>query len=308
MNPTFIVTLNWNTTGYFQKLLASIEATTPEEHVWVIVDNGSNADERTALRYTLRSTFGDYTLLADPDGVEALDTPAYLLELPENLGCVLGHNAAFAICQHLGGGMHLGRPYDVVMVDTDVEVYHQGWLSEVNQFVRVRSANNEQVGIVGLEHSEAEICAPSVALDPHGYWYIHPEQPLRAGPVRAESVGLGFALLKSPVPELRFDTGYELYYKQDDDLCFTVRSELLRDVWAYPVSCIHWGSRALRENNYQVGRADGYDEFDKIKRQNQAYFARKWAWALRPRRPSLHAEQIHLERMRRLFASRKPVF
>ena len=222
----------------------------------------------------------------------------------ENLGCILGHNLAFDVCAEIAK-VRGWQYYDIVMVDTDVEVYHHGWLSEVEDFA-VKHTSPHPVGIVGLEHSSDEVCAGAVALDTSGNWYLHKDQTSTKTPVRAESVGLGMAVLFWPVPTLRFDEGFKLYYKQDDDLCFQVRANLGLDVWAYPIDMVHWGSGGLRLNEYDVSEeARGRKPFEEVKRKNQAYFTRKWRWALAGRRANLQAEQKHLEEMDKLMLERR---
>lgn len=285
---TFFVTLNWNTTALFKRLLKTVENTTPEPHTWVIVDNGSRQEEQEALL--------DVCL-------KRLTIPFLMFNAKRNLGCVLGHNAAFDMCAKDAGA----EPYEIVMFDTDVEVYQSGWLTKVRQWCeRDIIPGYNEIGIVGLEHSQLEICAGAVFLDTSGNWTIHRDQTKRAEPVRAESVGLGMAFLRWPVTKLRFDTGYKLYYKQDDDLCFQVRANLSLDVWAYPLEMIHWGCRGLRENEYNVtDEVRGREKFEEIKRGNQRYFAKKWSWALRGRRPLLVDETAHLEAMDTLMRERR---
>jgi len=94
---------------------------------------------------------------------------------------------------------------------------------------------------------------------------------------------------------LRFDTGYELYYKQDDDFCFQARLDQQLEVWVFPVGGVHAGSRSLIINQYDVADHHGWDAFDKVKQKNQRYFAKKWAWALRGRRLDREAELKHLD-------------
>jgi hypothetical protein len=118
---------------------------------------------------------------------------------------------------------------------------------------------------------------------------------------------LGFALIRWAVLEagLRFDPGFRMYYKQDDDFCFSVRADLGLEVWAYPVGCVHWGSGSLRANSYQVGEASGWDEFDSVKQDNQRYFTKKWRWALTDRRRNMEEQAAHLAEMKRVFAERR---
>lgn len=280
---TFFVTLNWNTTAYFQKLIETVEFCTPEPHTWVVVENGSREAERQALYAFCNDYFGGCG-------------PVVVLPQPENIGCVLGHNAAFAKCAQLAGA----DPYEIVMLDTDVEVYHAHWLSEVRAW-----AAGKEVGIVGLEHGPSEVCAGAVFLDTSGNWYLHGRQTGQAVPVRAESVGLGMAWLRWPVTSLRFDVGFKVYYKQDDDLCFQCRANLGLDVWAYPLNMVHWGSRGLKDNDYTVGEVRGREAFEEMKRNNQKYFASKWAWALKGRRANLVEEAQHLNAMADLLRARR---
>lgn len=274
---TFFVTLNWNTTELLKKMVTSVEKTTPEPHTWVILDNGSTAAELDALHEYLADTFEPWQ--------------AVLIEEPANLGCVLGHNKCFDAVQQLANE----EPYEIVMMDTDVEVYQAHWLRDVHRFID----SIGDIGIVGLEHSKAEVCAAAVGLDKFGNWYTHEEQMQSKTPVLAESVGLGMAVLRPPVSSLRFDTGFKLYYKQDDDLCFQARIDHKLKIYAYPIDMVHWGSGALRVNQYNVGDAHGWDEFDQVKQDNQRYFAAKWANWLDNRRATT-ADEI-----RRLIAQRE---
>lgn len=300
---SYFVTLNWNTTDLCSKLLSTVEETTPEPHTWIILDNGSVPEERARLLDVVRAYWpGGYQVRHANDARVA--TPAWgqalVLLADENMGCVKGHNLAFDAVAAARGR----QPAEIVMCDTDVEVAQPGWLTAARDFAD--KAGN--IGIVGLEHSGAEVCAGAVFLDPSGNWYLHADQTMRAVPVRAESVGLGMALLRAPVVKagLRFDEGFKLYYKQDDDLCFQVRANLGLDVWAYPISMTHWGSQALRANAYAVDAAtQGWEAFDAVKRANQKYFAQKWAWALRGRRPNLAAEAAHLTAIDALMRERR---
>lgn len=294
---TILITLNWNTTALCRAMVESIEHTTPEPHRWIVLDNGSRPEELDGLYTLARDVFGACNVFSDKrEGWGAPHVGAAILRVPENLGCVRGHNLAFDFAAALAHG----RPYDLVMIDTDVEVNEAGWLSRVRDWIEGRP-----IGIIGLEHAFDEVCAGAVFLDPSGNWYIHGGQTSHADPVQAESVGLGFALLRWPVPQLRFDTGYQIYYKQDDDLCFQVRAALDLEVWAYPVDCVHWGSGSLKANDYNVREHRGWDAFHEIKCANQRYFAEKWAWALRGRRPNLAAEATHLAEMQQAMAERR---
>lgn len=291
----FFVTLNWNTTAYFKRLVDTVEAVTSTEHTWVIVENGSRESEYQALLEYCAARWPTLAVVGAP--TPAVNAPCVIVRSKDNLGCVLGHNLAFDVCAAITNTGH----YDIVMFDTDVEVYETDWLLRVEHWL----ADKPQIGIVGMEHSSHEVCAGAVSLDTAGYWYLHPRQTNNPVPMRAESVGLGMALLRWPVTQLRFDTGFEIYYKQDDDLCFQARA-LGMDVWAYPLQMVHWGSRGLQENAYCVNEnVGGYNAFDQVKRKNQAYFAKKWAWALRGRRESLAAEQQHLQTMAELMRERR---
>lgn len=310
MPKTYFVTLNWNTTDLLAKMVLSVEQSTPESHEWIIVDNGSMEGEQAKM-----CNLFDVVLPPNQPGDTAYqteewrcqswlwirrnDVPVYASFLPGNVGCVRGHNHAFRIAENLGGG----EPHQIVMLDTDVEVTEPDWLSKAMAW----ADDHPDAGIIGFEHGPNVSCAPAVFLDKCGNWYLHESQMLRAEPVQGESVGLGFALIRWPVLEamLRFDTGYEMYYKQDDDLCFQVRADLGLDVWVYPVSNVHAGSGSLRANGYRCGDASGWDEFDQIKQRNQAFFAKKWAWALRGRRKNMEEEARHLNEMRALMADRR---
>lgn len=219
-----------------------------------------------------------------------------MIRAPFNLGCIKGHNLAFDMCAALAGD-----EYNIVMFDTDVEVYDDGWLTWVYEF----AAKDQEIGIVGLEHSAAEKCAGAVFLDKNGNWYLHKDQTYTETPVKAESVGLGMAVLLWPVPQLRFDERFILYYKQDDDLCFQVRDGG-RQVWAFPIDMVHWGSRGIKLNEYRVtDEVQGPEKFDEIKRGNQKRFAEKWQFALRDRRRNLEEEQKHLDQMEAMFYEKR---
>jgi len=301
---TIFVTLNWNTTALLAMMLRSVEDTVPEPHKWAIVDNGSSEDKWEALNdLMIRRFCGEYQAFTeDRDGWETQGISVAVIRAQKNLGCVLGHNLAFDLAQQMADG----EPFEIVMLDTDVEVSEACWLTKVRAFAVDRD-DACPIGIVGMEHAVGEVCAGAVSLDPSGNWYLHPGQTLDSTPLRAESVGLGFALIRWPVLEagLRFDTGYELYYKQDDDLCFQVRADLGLEVWAFPVGSVHWGSGALQINEYDVAGHHGWDAFHRVKSRNQTYFAEKWAWALKKRRATLQDEQIHLDHMARVMRARR---
>lgn len=298
----YFVTLNWNTTGLLKEMMESVEATTPEPHRWIIVDNGSDSDQWRELQAFLGNTqvIGAFDLDDGVVGVyETGKMGVTLARSPTNLGCIHGHNLAFKIARTLSQG----NPHEIIMIDTDVVITEQGWLSQVRAWGDAKL----EVGIIGLEHGEHETCAGAVFLDPSGNWYIHEGQTNEARPVQGESVGLGLALIRWPVlrASLRFDPDYVMYYKQDDDLCFQVRANLGLEAWVHPIGCIHWGSGSLKANVYECGDAHGWDEFDETKQANQATFVRKWQWALDHRRAKLEQERIHLEHIEKIMANRR---
>lgn len=304
MIPTYFVTLNWNTTDLLKRMIASVEVATPEPHVWVIVDNGSTEDEYTDMCYwVLNKIPGNLLFLTEGslcDGERwgrEPDLDLVCARSETNLGCILGHNLAFDVIAAIAQ-----EPYQIVMIDTDVVVDDRGWLTRACAW----ADDHPDVGILGFEHAQRELCAPAIFLDTNGNWYLHEDQTRRPEPVESESVGLGFALLRPQMVrrEYRFDTAYRMYYKQDDDLCFDVRWDGLQ-VWAYPVACVHYGSGSLRVNDYQVGDAAGWDEFDQVKQANQALFTRKWRWALRDRRRDMAGEAAHLREMKAVMAARQ---
>lgn len=288
---TFFVTLNWNTETLAAAMIDSIEETTPEPHTWVILDNGSR-DFSQLLEYTAMKFAGRYALFGDKKeswGNVTAGVDCVVMRINKNLGCVLGHNLCFDMVQRIAGD----EEREIVMVDTDVEVFQPSWLTAVHNFIGTR----DDIGVVGLEHSRAEVCAAAVFLDKFANWYTHGEQPQKRVVVPAESVGLGMAVLRHPVSRLRFDTGFKLYYKQDDDLCFQARFDLDKKVYAFPIDMVHFGSGALRINEYNVDDAHGWDAFDMVKQDNQRYFAAKWADRLDNRRATLTDEIHRLERM-----------
>lgn len=301
---TYFVTLNWNTTGLLMEMVESVEATTPERHVWVIVDNGSNERNEVALYEWVGQTFADPVVIRQDlsyGKIGELGTiDAIIVRCPENQGCIVGHNLAFDVVQMLSAGMDPGS-VEIVMVDTDVVVTEEGWLSKVRKWAR------PGMGVIGMEHGPKAVCAPAVFLDTNGNWYLHESQMTIALPAEGESVGLGFALIRWPVVEagLRFDTNFEMYYKQDDDFCFQVRADLGLEVWVYPVGNVHFGSGSLRANAYQVGEARGWDEFDEVKQRNQAYFTKKWRWALGDRRRNMEEQGRWLTEMKREMVTRR---
>ena len=268
----------------------------------MVVENGSNAGEVSEFFDICKEFFpGSFGIFGEDretwgNPAESLD--CVIVKAALNLGCVLGHNLAFDMCKVLADDEH----YNIVMFDTDVEVYDEHWLSAVKTFV---DNSTEEIGIVGLEHSASEKCAGAVALDTSGNWSLYPGQTDDPTPVKCESVGLGMAFLAWPTPKHRFDGGFILYYKQDDDLCFQVRADGY-SVWAYPIDMVHWGSRGLQTNGYAVNdTVRGRESFDVIKRTNQKYFASKWSWALRGRRRNLAEEAKHLETMEAMFYERR---
>jgi len=202
----------------------------------------------------------------------------------------VGHNRA------LDMAAECHEPHEVVLIDTDVTVQEGDWLSRVLNWTHW----HPKIGIVGLEHSKAEVCSPAIFQTPAGYWYIHEEQTQTARPAEGESAGLGFALIRWQVlaTRMRFDPAYRMYYKQDDDLCFAVRACLGLEVWAFPVENIHWGSGSLKQADYVCGDCQGKGEWDEMKAANQRLFAERWQWALRPRRETMEQEAQHLAEMK----------
>ncbi len=298
MKQTFFITLNWNTSALCEQMIRSIERTTPEPHRWVILDNGSSVRDREELLATVGRVFPGAWAAISKGEAWSRDLACLVIQSPSNLGCVLGHNLCFDYAE----SWSIGDPFDIVMVDTDVEVFEEGWLTKLNAWAESQA---DPVGVVGLERPRDASCAGAVFLDPSGNWYIHQRQMQRPEPCQAESAGLGFAVLRHPATELRFDPAYRLYYKQDDDLCFQARADLGLGVWVYPVDNVHFGSGSLRANDYQVNEHKGWDAFHKVKSANQALFAKKWAWALKDRRPTVDAELSHLTEMRAVMAGRR---
>lgn len=290
----YFVTLNWNTTDLLCELVESVEATTTIPHKWLILDNGSDADNWAGLQNWLagRGKKGIECNLTGKGGLSRWGN-TYVVRSHSNLGCVIGHNRCFDVLDFLTKGY----PYEVIMTDTDVVLTEYGWLSCVLEWAN----EHPGVGIVGLEHGRDERCAGAVFLDTNGNWYIHGPQLYSAEPAEGESVGLGLAFLRWPIFDnlLRFDAQtFRLYYKQDDDLCFQVRARLALEVWAYPIGCIHAGSGSLKINDYEVGDVHGWDAFDKVKQANQQAFTVKWRWLLEDRRRNMAGERKHLDEMR----------
>jgi len=306
MNPTtYFVTLNWNTTGLLSQMITSVETTVSGATRWVIVDNGSNAERWAALRAFAKAEFVDPFILDAAPARRLVRWEPYLDEIQAvvvrsrtNLGCIEGHNLALNVVKFLS----VHRPHEVVLINTDVVISEHGWLDRLHSWLE----DKPQIGIVGLEHSRGAKCASAIFLDTNGNWYIQGDQRMHAIPVESESVGFGMVMLRWPVLEagLRFDPRFVMYYKQDDDFAFQVRTMGL-EVWAFPIDCLHWGSGSLKTNEYHVGDAQGRAEFEQVKQANQRRFAEKWAWALRERRGSWEAEMGHLAEMRRVMADRR---
>ena len=304
---TYFVTLNWNTTDLLKQMITSVEATVLERRRWVIIDNGSDRENTLALYdWANKQPKGDVFILVaaaarklywNPE-LEAVQT--VIVRSPTNLGCVEGCNLALDVVKALT--FRGCRPHEVVLINTDVVVNEQGWLDRLHAWLE----DKPQIGIVGLEHSRGAKCASAIFLDTNGNWYVQGDQPMRATPVESESVGFGMVMLRWPVLEagLRFDPRYAMYYKQDDDFAFQVRTMGL-EVWAFPIDCLHWGSGSLKANEYHVGDAQGRAEFEQVKQANQRRFAEKWAWLLRGRRGSWEGEMSHLAEMKRVMADRR---
>ena len=271
--------LNWNTTTLLMRMVKAVEETVFIPHRWVFVDNGSEFVQYEALCHFIASA-GD--LAGKTYG---------LIRHHVNTGCIVGYNAAFDHVASVDRG-----PYDVVMINSDMTVHQEGWLSTVLNWADERP----EVGVIGLEHSRGEKCAAAIFLGPGGYWYTQGDQTSKAQPVEGESVGLGFALVRWSVLKagLRFDPVYKFYYKQDDDFTFQVRSKLGLEIWAYPINCVHHGRGSIKANKYKVGPARNKREFEAMKRENQRVFAERWAWLLRDRRGSMEAEKAHLAEMK----------
>lgn len=291
--PLYVVTLNWNSSTLLGEMIRTMIKTVDEPISWAIVDNGSHLDDAMRL---CAHWFGLYN-----------DVHYHRFET--NQGMILAHNLALDVIARLQTVDGVLRPYEVVLIDADVEVYQEGWLPSVREWARgmEETTKHQPIGIVGMEHSKGEVCAPGVFLDKNGNWYIHQTQTKQAKPVPAESVGLGFALLRWPLLEagLRFDEGFKIYYKQDDDLCFQARA-LGLGVWAYPVDCWHRGSAVLKAADYYVSEdIPDRNSLEDVKRLNQAYFAKKWEWALDDRRPNYDAERAHLLSMSIQMAQRR---
>lgn len=270
MRRTFFITLNWNTTNLYKDMITSVEIATPEPHTWITVDNGSNDDQWHELKLWAQA----HSLHNDANGS--------LIRFPENRGLILAHNRALEIARLSQ------QPFDTLLINTDVTVSERGWLTRMLQWADKRP----HAAIIGLEHNEANQCASAIFLDTCGNWYIHPDQPTRAIPTRGESVGFGMVFIRWQAWKsgLMFDPLYEMYYKQDDDLAFRARATGL-EAWAFPIGCNHWGSGSIKTN----GPPGGKEAFEAIKRENQRRFAERWAFALRPRRTTLAAEQDHLD-------------
>lgn len=305
---TYFVTLNWNTTELLKRMVGSVEKTTLEPHTWIIVDNGSDKENQTALYDWLHWFFvGDFAVVNVKTvgsgrwcrGVVTEELEALVIASPENVGCILGNNLAFDVAQQ----MSKRRSHEIVMVNTDVSLIERGWLSKVREWADKRP----EVGIVGLEHSKGAACASAIFLDTNGNWYIHQVQTKQAEPAEGESVGLGLALIRWPVLEagLRFDPAFKMYYKQDDDFTFKMRARLGLEAWVFPVDCIHWGRGSLKANDWQCGDARNRAEFEEIKSENQRLFAERWAWALRSRRATMEEEAQHLVQMKQMVEERR---
>ena len=277
----YFITLNWHTTRLLKDMVASVEATTPQPHQWIIVDNGSDRENWSELKHWAQ----EHDLNNGSRG--------YLHRYMTNRGLIVAHNRALDLAA-LGA-----QAYDVVLINTDVIVHEEGWLGRVWTW----ADEHPEVGMIGLEHNRVNVCASAIFLDQQGYWYVHEEQPTRAEPVEGESVGFGMVLLRWPVLEagLRFDLAYQMYYKQDDDLAFQIRAYLGLEVWGFPIGCEHWGCGSIKTN----GPPGGHEAFERIKCRNQAVFAERWAWALRPRRATMEAEQEHLQEMKMAMARRR---
>lgn len=292
---TYFVTLNWNTTSWLERMIESVEATTPEPHRWIIWDNGSDQKNWKELMAFLKTPYAIGTgpaFTTFSTSLRGIDVK--VVSNPENVGCIRAHNMI------LGMLAMTGTPHDVVLIDTDMEVREDGWLTKVREWV----SDKPQIGIVGLEHAERERCAPAVFQDPSGNWYYHDRQVMDRQPAESESCGFGFALIRYPVlvEGVRFDPVYLYYYKQDADFCFEARKRGY-EVWAYPVDNVHYGAASLKTNEWQVGRFSGEaDVNEQMKRRNQVYFTDKWRWVLGGRRKNYRRELKWLAKAKRVMA------
>jgi len=289
----YIVILNWNTTELVQRAINSIENCTKPPYRIVIVDNGSRPEQLKALEEAYP--------LPRPGRKLRRQRVWQIVHLPHNVGCPPARNLALNLIEE----EQEGRDYDVVLMDSDIEISDPEWVNKVREVLTEHSL----CGIVGLKRGRDERGSSPVfhfpTPDGRLYWYQWPE--LSEGG-EGESVGFGFVFIRGDLVRapyrLRFDTRYEFYDGQDQDFCFHARA-LGWECWTVPVQVQHWGSGALYINDWKISdEIQGPEAVQAMRHRNQRRFIEKWRDFLAPaRRQSVAEEMAHLAAMKAKFTA-----
>jgi GT2 family glycosyltransferase len=271
----YVITPTWNSGQDFVRCAASLAANTYVPARWVVVENGSQDDERLLVERT------------------GLDMPRRQVEIVhyqrnrENLGIPVAQNVALDWIGRNEPGL-----YDVVLLDADTEVL-SGWLGKILEF----AGTHPDVGIVGGAKSPQGTPCP-VYHTPNGRWYVHDFQYRHSsGFMEGESIDFSCAYLRPELLErgLRFDESYRVYDGHDQDLSFRGRSWGFR-VWQIDAGVLHYASSAMKRAGYQWS-GGGRREWDSLRARNEKRFADRWAAFLAPRRKTIEDEIAHMQRM-----------
>lgn len=271
----YIVTLTWNCGNEFRRCARSVVEHTRMPVRWVIVENGSNDEERLIVDQAMESL---------PRGhVEIV----HCQRNEENVGLPAAQNDALAWIAREDPG-----PYQVLLLDADAAPFEPGWLAKMLSYVE----EHPEVGILGGAKSPGGISRPAY-YHRNGRWYMHDKQ-IGDGH-QGEGVDFACALLTWNVLQrgLCFDLNYYFYGGHDPDMCFRARS------WGYTVvqidaGVLHYGSAAMKKCGYQW-KGGGKKEWDQMRAKNTARFSKVWEPFLADHRETIKAEIAHIEAMNR---------
>lgn len=271
----YIITPTWNCNREIARCAQALMACTQPSVRWIVVENGSESDERRQILGTLVNVHGAVELV-------------HLIKNEENLGIPVAQNQALNWIADQDDG-----PYSVIMLDADTEVT-EGWLERILQY----HAGHPEVGLIGGARSPGAASLP-VYFHKGGWWYQHNDMAGKNWLYPAECVDFATVFFTWQILErsIRFDEGYHIYDGYDQDLSFRVRSWGL-DVRQIEANVLHWPSSIMKDRNYQWagGRRK---EWDELRRRNVARFATIWEPFLAPQRRTIEEEMAHMERMNR---------